>query len=135
MLNQDFQKLNAKIQPIRDEMEVYDTQLQKLRALIEPSISISVIEKPKENDESKKPLDTHIRGRVRFIINGETITIPVYFGDLEKLKQELQEINGNKKAIDFKSKEWTHFMRQIVLEKSFKRLSTLKAGIFTAYQY
>jgi chromosome segregation ATPase len=135
MLDQDLRKLNAKIQPIRDEMEVYQSQLQKLKALIEPSISISVIEKPKEYDESKKPLDTHLRGRVRFVINGETINIPVYIGDLEKLKQELQKINGNKKAIDTESREWTHFIRQIALEKSFKRLSTLKPGIFTAYQY
>jgi hypothetical protein len=134
-VDQDLQKLNAKIQPIRDQMEVYQSQLQKLKALIEPSISISVIEKPKEYDESKKPLDTHLRGRVRFVINGETINIPVYIGDLEKLKQELQELNGNKKAIDLRSKEWTHFIRQIALEKSFKRLSTLKRGIFTAYQY
>ena len=109
--------------------------LQKLKPHIEPYFSISVIEKPKEYDESKKPLDTHLRGRVRFVINGETINIPVYIGDLEKLKQELQELNGNKKAIDLRSKEWTHFIRQIALEKSFKRLSALKAGIFTAYQY
>ena len=134
-VDQDLRKLNAKIQPIRDQIEVYQSQLQKLKALIEPSISISVIEKPKEYDESKKPLDTHLRGRVRFVINGETINIPVYIGDLEKLKQELQELNGNKKAIDLKSREWTHFIRQIALEKSFKRLSTLKPGIFTAYQY
>jgi hypothetical protein len=89
-VDQDLRKLSAKIQPIRDQMEVYETQLQKLKSLIEPSISISVIEKPKEYDESKKPLDTHLRGRVRFVINGETINIPVYIGDLEKLKQELQ---------------------------------------------
>ena len=134
-VDQDLQKLNAKIQPIRDQMEVYQSQLQKLKALIEPSISISVIEKPKEYDESKKPLDTHLRGRVRFVINGETINIPVYIGDLEKLKQELQKINGNKKAIDTESKTWVQFIRKIALEKSFKRLSTLKPGIFTAYQY
>jgi prefoldin subunit 5 len=134
-VDQDLRKLSAKIQPIRDQMEVYETQLQKLKSLIEPSISISVIEKPKEYDESKKPLDTHLRGRVRFVINRETINIPVYIGDIEKLKQELHELNGNKKAIDLRSKEWTHFIRQIALEKSFKRLSTLKPGIFTAYQY
>jgi len=134
-VDKDLRKLNDDIKPIRNQIDVYESQLQKLKALIEPSISISVIEKPKEYDESKKPLDTHLRGRVRFVINGETINIPVYIGDLEKLKQELQELNGNKKAIDLRSKEWTHFIRQIALEKSFKRLSTLKPGIFTAYQY
>ena len=40
--------------------------LQKLKAYIERCISISVIEKPKEYDESKKPLDTHLRGHARF---------------------------------------------------------------------
>jgi chaperonin cofactor prefoldin len=134
-VDKDLRKLNDDIKPIRNQIDVYESQLQKLKALIEPSISISVIEKPKEYDESKKPLDTHLRGRVRFVINGETINIPVYIGDLEKLKQELQKINGNKKAIDTESREWTHFIRQIALEKSFKRLSTLKPGIFTAYQY
>jgi hypothetical protein len=55
--------------------------------------------------------------------------------EIQELNKELQELNGNKKAIDLKSREWTHFIRQIALEKSFKRLSTLKPGIFTAYQY
>jgi len=40
--------------------------LQKLKPHIEPYFSISVIEKPKEYDESKKPLDTHLLGHARF---------------------------------------------------------------------
>jgi thiol-disulfide isomerase/thioredoxin len=34
-VDQDLRKLSAKIQPIRDQMEVYENQLQKLKSLIE----------------------------------------------------------------------------------------------------
>lgn len=105
--------------------QVKNVSLQKFKALIEPSVSIFVIEKSKEYDESKKPLKNHLRCCFLFATYGETINIPVHFGELQTLNWALQELNDNKKAIDLKSKEIGNFNAQIALENSCKQLSIL----------
>lgn len=124
--NIEVRKLNKKILPLKDELDSVLFKLKKLNSLLSPSFSLSYIDKPKDFSEDKKQLDDHIRGRVRFVINDESINIPVYVGEIKKLTAQYPGVKVG-------SDDWNELIQRIALEKSYTRLKELKPGIFDPY--
>ncbi len=124
--NIEIRKLNLKLEPIRQELDEAIFRFNKVNSLFAPTISLSRIPRPKDWDEDKKQLDEHIRGRVKFTIDGETINIPVYIGEVKKLKEQYPGVKDE-------SPDWYDLIQKIAMEKSFTRLKELKPRIFDPY--
>lgn len=122
----DLGKLEKELNPLKLIGEELNRKIQRIESLVDASVSLSVIKSTDKGMGSSKGLDTHMRGRVRFVIDGETINIPVYIGILKDL---IEQSNG----LEVNSREWSLYIRKISLEKSFKRLYALKPEIFDDY--
>jgi len=124
--NELVRNLNREIKPLKDRMEMVMVDVRRINSLLSPTFSISEIKKPEIWDENKKQLDDHLRGRVRFIIDGESVNIQIYVGEVKKLMEENPNVIKD-------SEEWRNLIQRISLEKSYKKLLELKPNIFDEY--
>lgn len=124
--NELVRNLNREIKPLKDRMEMVMVDVRRINSLLSPTFSISEIKKPEIRDENKKQLDDHLRGRVRFIIDGESVNIQIYVGEVKKLIEENPNVKKD-------SEEWRNLIQRISLEKSYKKLLELKPNIFDEY--
>jgi len=124
--NEMVKELNKEIKPLKDRMDMLMIELRRINSLLSPTFSISEIKKPDNFDLTKKQLDDHLRGRVRFIIEGEPVSIQVYVGEIKKIQDENPKI---KKDTD----EWRDLIQRISLEKSYRKLIEIKPHIFDEF--
>ena len=124
--NELVRNLNREIKPLKDRVEMVMVDVRRINSLLSPTFSISEIKKPEIRDENKKQLDDHLRGRVRFIIDGESVNIQIYVGEVKKLIEENPNVIKD-------SEEWRNLIQRISLEKSYKKLLELKPNIFDEY--
>jgi predicted nuclease with TOPRIM domain len=124
--NEMVKELNKEIKPLKDRMDMLMIELRRINSLLSPTFSISEIKKPENFDVNKKQLDDHLRGRVRFIIDGEPVSIQVYVGEIKKIQDENPKI---KKDTD----DWRDLIQRISLEKSYRKLIEIKPHIFDEF--